>query len=81
MKYQFYEWGESISMYDKNAKWISIILKEKKERKKESLWKIEGERLKWHLARESTIGNNKTYCIQYTHVYIIHRPTGDSIWQ
>lgn len=73
LKYQFYKWGESISMDDKNAKWISIILKERKPLKNR------GGRLKWHLAHESTIGNNKTYFIRYTHVYIIHRPTGDSI--
>lgn len=60
-------------MDDKNAKWISIILKERKPLKNK------GGRLKWHLALESTIGNNKTYFIRYTRVYKIHRPTGDSI--
>lgn len=46
---------------------LALLKKRERERKKESLWKIEGERLKWHLGSESTIENNKTYCI---HVYI-----------
>lgn len=65
LKYQFYKWDESISMYDKNAKWIIIILKE-------SLWKIERERLKWHLAHKSIIGNNNWLTAYDIHMYIYY---------
>lgn len=41
-------------------------------RKKESLWKIERERLKWHLAHKSIIGNNNWLTAYDIHMYIYY---------